>query len=464
MTAFREQGLEFWHRGMWRTDELSGMPAILGRLLILLARSLYIVVDAFRQDRIRLRAATLTFVTMLSLVPLLAVAFSLFTAFGGLAEAGDRIRELVVDAIAVQQREVVTEYLDRFVSGANAGGLGAVGSIFLFVTAVSTLSNIETAFNDIWGVSEARGWIQRFQVYLPLVTLGPVLLGVSFSSIVAVEGSAAVKALVEAAPGLKALFGLGPLLLYGLLFSGLYLFLPNTRVRVGPALLGGGLAGALWVVGQRLFTVYAGRAISYSAIYGSFGAVPVTILWIYVSWTVVLLGATVSFALQSARTYEPERDIRSREREHAATRLVLVVARRFREGLGPTPEQTLIDEAGVPPRLGRRLLETLVDGEVLIKVLLEGDDLGFAPGRPLARTDLADVVEVLRGRAPEGVWDGRALLEEAAALERQKLASVSLERLLAEADADTVDPGTPRNSESLGPTSRVEAASEAPDA
>lgn len=421
---------------MWRQDRVPGTPPLLGGLLIILARSLYIVIDAFQRERIRLRAATLTFVTLLSLVPLLAVGFSLFTAFGGLEDVGARVRSMVVDALAVQQREVVNAYLEQFIAGANAGGLGAVGSITLFFTAVSTLSNIETAFNDIWGVTEARGWVRRFQVYLPLVTLGPVLFGYAFSSIVAVQGSDTVKSLILVAPGLKAVFGLGPLLAYTVLFVALYVFLPNTRVRFVPALLGGFLAAGLWVMAQRLFTIYAGRAISYSAIYGSFGAVPITILWIYVSWTLVLLGATVSFAIQSARTFEPDREVDPREREQIATRLFLTVAEAFARGDGPVPAQELIDDAGVPPRMGRRLLERMVEAKLILRVMLKAEETGYSPARPLETTTLADVIQALRGQAnlPHYVTETKRaalnLLAEASEVESAQLRQRSIRELI----------------------------------
>lgn len=430
-----QQVREFWERDMWQHDAVAGMSPVLGGLAVFLGRATYIVVDAFRQDRIRLRAATLTFVTLLSLVPLLAVAFSLFTAFGGLQEVGDKVKELVVDALAVQQREVVVTYLDKFIEGANAGGLGVIGSATLFVTAVTTLANIETAFNDIWGVAEARGWLRRFQVYLPIVTLGPVLLGVAFSSVLAMQSSDAVKSVLTTAPMLKMVFGLGPVVLYTLLFTGLYLIVPNTRVRIGPGLAGGVVAGVCWVIGQQVFTVYAGRAISYSAIYGSFGAVPLTILWIYIAWTLVLLGATVSFAVQSAGTYEPERGVAWREQEHVAGRLVVEIARRFDAGEGPTADQELIDNARVPARLGRQLLARMVERGLLVRVVLDDDDTGFAPGKPLSAMSLADVVDGLRGDPPDVAWVGGPLLDGAEALEREALARRSLQDLASERSA-----------------------------
>lgn len=426
---------DFWKRRMWTEEASQELPRGVGPILVGVARSLYIVVDAFRQDRVRLRAAALTFATLLSLVPFLAVAFSLFTAFGGLEDVGNTFKGMIVDALAVQQREVVMEYLDKFIGGANAGGLGAVGSAALFVTAVSTLSTIETAFNDIWGVSEARGWIRRFQVYLPIVLLGPVLIGVAFSSIVALEASEYVKMVTDAAPALKALFGLGPLLVYVLLFFFLYLFVPNTRVHVGPALAGGLVGGISLGLGQRVFTAWAANAVSYSAIYGSFGAIPLTILWINVSWTLVLLGATVSFAVQSSRTFAPERKFSPTEREKTGAQLLLAVARHYHAGAGPMPAQDLIDQALVPPHLGRRLLEEMSEAKLLVKVVGEDDEVGFVPGRPLEALTLADLVRSLRGALPD-VEDGAdepglTMLRQAAENEEAELRQATLHTLIA---------------------------------
>lgn len=427
---------DFWKMGMWRDDALTYLHPVLRSLCLVCARSLYIVVEAFRRERIRLQAAALTFFTLLSLVPLLAVAFSLFTAFGGLETVGERVKDLVVDALAVQQRDVVTKYLDQFVEGANAGGLGAFGSVTLFVTAVSALTSIERAFNEIWGVTEARTWLRRIQVYLPLVTIGPVLFGVALSSIVAAEGSDYVRLWMESTPGMDALLGLGPVLLYTALFFGLYAFMPNTRVPVAPALVGGFVAAVCWVAAQRIVTIYMGRAISYSAIYGSFGVVPITILWIYISWTLVLLGATVSFAVQSAGTYKPERPVSVREREQIATSLMMVAAKRYVEGKGGCSVQDLVAVARVSSLVGRRLLDELADGGLLMKVVLADEDTGYIPSRPLETISLGDVIGVLRGSLDTSQvrknfqTPGLELLRAAADMEQARLKQLSLADLL----------------------------------
>ena len=190
--------------------------------------------------------------------------------------------------------------------------------VLLLFAVISLLTNIERAFNEVWGVGRARNLLQRFQVYWPLVTLGPIVVGLSLSTSAAVESSQTVQQLVELAPMLGLLLNLGPLFLTCLFFTFLYLVMPNTRVSFRCAALGGFVGGSLWTLAQKLFALYAANAITYSAIYGSLGAVPLFVIWVYVSWTVALLGAMLTFAVQSVRTFEPERAISQAERELVA--------------------------------------------------------------------------------------------------------------------------------------------------
>ena len=387
---------EFWTREIWDATRLHPDKPSLREIGYLGARILYIVVDGFRTERIRLRAAALTYMTLLSLVPALAVFFSLFTAFGGLREIQGRLKLFVVDVLAVTEREQVLAYLDQFVSQVHAGSLGTIGVVVLFFTVISTLANIETAFNDIWGVTKGRSWIERFQVYWPLVTIAPVLLGVSLSVTASFQASDAFKALAATVPIVGWIARLVPVVLTCVSFTLLYHFMPNTRVPIASAALGGLVAGLLWSVAQQLYAVYAANAISYSAIYGSLGVVPLFIIWLYVSWTVALLGATLTFAVQSAGTYEPDREVSHREKEYAAARLMLAVAEHFHRVEGPIPVDKLLNEARISARLARQVLGALVQAGLLAETTTpDGLDTAYVPARPLRATTLADVVNVL---------------------------------------------------------------------
>lgn len=383
----------FWLHEIWEDTPDDNFAQ---RFALNVSRTLYIVVAGFLRERIKLRAAALTYVTLLSIIPAIVVGFSLFAAFGGLEDNEARLKSFIVDTIAVRsQREAIFGFLDQFLQKGTVAKLGTIGTLPLLLTVVSLLSNIELSFNDIWGVQKSRSFLQRFQVYWPLITLAPILLGVSLSLSTAFEASDLGQRIYEV-PGMGLVFGLVSILLTCLFFTLLYQIMPNTRVHVKHALVGGLVAGVLWVIAQKLYGVYAANAITYSALYGSLGAVPLFIIWVYVSWIVTLLGAMLTFAVQSAKTYEPERPIAFRDREFVAVRLMVSAASRFEGGQTAVRAQELIDEVAVPPRLARQLLGMLVRHGLLAETTAEEDDVGYVPARPIERISVAEVVRALR--------------------------------------------------------------------
>jgi membrane protein len=435
----RYWGRDFWLDEVWARERLGPASSAGRRAATMLARCLFIVLTGFRAEKIKLRASALTYMTLLSLVPALAVVFSLFTAFGGLEDVGGLVRNFVIDALAVGSREKVIEQLETFVAQAHAARIGGIGTALLLFTVVSLLTNVEKAFNDIWGVTRDRTLFQRFQVYWPLVTLGPILLGLSLSMTAAVAASDVVTRLSQAMPVAGMVTALGPLVLTIAFFALAYAVIPNTRVHPGAALIGGAIAGSLWVLAQKLYALYAANAITYSAIYGSLGAVPLFIIWIYVSWTVALLGATITFAVQSAATYDPgsEHSLSPRERERTAARLVMAVAESFALGRGAVSAEALFELTGARPRAGRQLLGQLVAAGILAETSPEERrrDVGYLPGRPLDALTLADVVLVVRSgkaRAPVGASATsavEAVLSEAEGAARGLLAAHTLAEL-----------------------------------
>jgi membrane protein len=367
---------------------------------LLVLRTLYLVWLGFSRERLRLRAAALTYMTLLSLVPALTVVFAVFAGFAGLSDARERLRDEIVGLLSVTHREAVTAYLDRFVG--SVGAIGGVGVVILLFTTLSLLSTIERSFNDIWGLEEDRGWVRRFQAYWPLLTLAPVLMGVSLTVTASVESSDTWRMIVDTVPGARLVARLGPLFLTWLGFALMYLIMPNTRVPVRYALIGGVVAGTMWEVAKGLYAVYAARAITYSAIYGSLGVVPLSIIWVYVSWLVALTGAQLTFASQNARSWAPESDdpsgLAAAVRERLAVRLALAVYGGFEAGLGPQSASRLLAHVPGPPREKRSLLDLLAEAGLLVRT--EHRDGGaFAPARPADRVSLADVRRAVRGEA-----------------------------------------------------------------
>lgn len=398
LTQAREElsRLEAYVRGdLWSHERFSRLPRS-RRPLVLFVRTLFIMWTGFSRERLRLRAAALTYTTILSLVPALAVIFFVFTAFGGLDDSRERLKERMADLLSVGHQEKVIAFLDQFVVSASA--IGGLGVIFLLVTSLSLLTNIEKAFNDIWGLKQDRSILRRFQAYWPLLTLGPLLFGVSLTVTASVQRHEIVQALAELIPGGRLVTTLLPIVFTWVGFTLAYLIIPNTRVGVRHALIGGVVAGTIWELAKRLYAVYATKAITYSTIYGSLSVVPLSVIWIYVSWMVALIGATITFAAQNAATYEPEQDhakLSQRHAERVAAWLLVLIHEHFDAGRGRLSGDLILQSVPGPPREIRRILERLVEGGLVV-VSAGEEEQAYQPGHPSHRTTLAELVRVMR--------------------------------------------------------------------
>jgi len=409
-------------------------------VFVLTARSVY-------QEEITLRAAALTYNTLLSLVPLLAVGFALFKAFGGLQKLEGPLRQLIVENLAVGRGEEVGLWLDQFISKVNAGAIAGVGVLVLFYSAVALLTNIEGSFNRIWGIQRGRSLVVRFFTYWGLVTLAPPLVGFSVSLTAQLQSSAFAAAVVAWLP-----WGIGKLLVSLLsamatctAFVGSYLIVPNTKVRLRAALLGGLVAGILWNISKYIFIAVSAGTIKYSAVYGALGVLPLLMIWMYLSWLIVLFGATYAYANQSVYTEGLElASVRMNEnfREMLAGRLTVAVSRAFIEGKGePAPTaEALAKQVGAMTSLAQRVLNTLVEHGVLAEVQTRREDPGYLPGRSIEDMSLAQVVEALRHKDGESFKLGEdsrfaevaRLLREAEEASQQVLAQQSLRSLARE--------------------------------
>ncbi|MDZ7858286.1 YihY family inner membrane protein [Sphaerotilus sp.] len=247
----------------------------------------------FREDRLGVTAGSLTFTTMVSLVPLLTVTFALFTAFPMFASFRKALevyflQNLVPDAIA----RPVFKQLTLFAS--KASQVGAVGLVVLVLTAIALLLTIDRSLNAIWRVRQTRSLAQRVLVYWATATLAPLVLGVSLSLTTSYAVSVSSD-LNEALPGgVSLLLGLVELGLMAFGVSALFKFVPNTQVRWSHAALGGVFVAIGFEMAKRGLAWYLGLAPTYTTIYGAFATVPILLSWIYLGWVIVLLGAVIA--------------------------------------------------------------------------------------------------------------------------------------------------------------------------
>ena len=253
--------------------------------------------ERFGEDRLGVTASSLTFTTTISLVPLFTVALAIFSAFPMFARLQSQLqswllKSLVPDNIA----QPVLSYLNQF--AAKAGQMGWAGALALLITALALILTIDRKLNDIWRVRESRPLTQRVLVYWAVLTLGPLLLGASLS-LTSYAVSASQGVVTGLPDALKLLLGTVQFALMGLAMAALYRYVPNTHVRWSHALVGGLFVATGLELAKKLLAWYLSVVPTYSVVYGTFASVPILLVWIYLAWVIVLLGAVVTAYLPS---------------------------------------------------------------------------------------------------------------------------------------------------------------------
>ena len=329
-------------------------------------RQIRIYVYAFRgffEDRAALRASSLTYFTMLSIVPIFAMAFGIAKGFG----FEDRMNEFIDSSFQEQDQMItwiktmVASLLDNTKGGLVAG----IGFIILFWSVIQVLNNIELSFNDIWQVKKARSPIRKFSDYLAMMIITPFAIALSGSITVKINQAANNFEFIQ--PMLK----LVPYASIWLLFTIIYIVMPNTKVKFKYALVAGIVAGTLSMLVQWGYFEFQVGVTRFNTLYGSFAAIPLFLLWLQITWLIVLMGAEISFAYQNIENYEFENE--ALELNHDNKRVLsLVIAhhiiRNFEEGGRAKSNEDLSHELGIPLRLLNQLVFDLVDCGILAEL------------------------------------------------------------------------------------------------
>lgn len=360
------------------------------RLVRYAPRAIETALRVIEGESVRLRAMALTYITLFALVPGLVVAFSVVEAFTGMARISSRVHEFLLDNLAVGARATLQPYLDRFIENAHATSAGLVGALLLVGSAVSLFSNVERALNDIWGIRRRRPLAQRAVIYWVGLTLGPLLLAGS------VTLSAATRTWL-AGTSFRIPAALAGFVLTSLFFGVLYQIVPWTRVKLLPAAAGGVVAGVAWELAKWIYALSVGHFVRFNAIYGSVAAIPIFMLWMYVSWTILLFGARLAFVFQYAPTL-----LSGGGADSKAGREILAGEALFRIALAYDANEQAPDAGDVGAAL-RAIAEEVGDALLALRqaglVLVLGDG-GLVPGRPLEQLSLLDVRRAVSGPAP----------------------------------------------------------------
>jgi membrane protein len=306
-------------------------------------------------SEIYLRASALTYNTLLSIVPLLAVAFSLFKAFGGMRNLEMAARQTIVDNLAVGTAEQVSGHLDQIIVNISAGAIGIVGLLVLVYSVVAMMINVENAFNSLWGVRRGRGLAMRLIVYWALVTLSPVLITLSISFTLTIQSSTIISDFLGWTPSMPWISSeLLAVFAISLAFTIVFYIMPHTRVRWSAAAMGGFLAGILWHLSKIVYLYLSSSIFRVSAIYGALGVLPIFFIWIYLSWVIVLFGARYSFLYQAGLAWHANASLATatqRYREILALRLCVALTQRLKLRQVPVSVEGLVTMVGAPQSL-----------------------------------------------------------------------------------------------------------------
>ncbi len=381
---------------VWKVD-LASLPP-LNRGILWILRVTYVLGRDITEGQLTLQAMGLVYTTLLSLVPLLAVSFSVLKAFG----VHNAIRPLLLHFLAPlgNSGNLISTHIVQFVEHMKVGVLGTLGLGLLIYTVASLVQKVERAFNYTWQVEQSRPLIQRFSQYLSVLTVGPVLVFSAMGLTAAVMNAGVVKELTQTTPlgpALRVVGTLTPYVFITAAFTFVYAFIPNTQVRVRAALTGGVIAGTLWEAGGWLFASFVVGSTRYSAIYSGFAILVMFMIWLYLSWLILLIGASIAFYQQHPESLTLHRGplhLGTHRQEQLALLLMTWIARGH-YGSGPQSTlDTLVQQARIPEPPVTAMLSRLEHHGFLVRSA-ENPEL-YLPAKSPDTVRLKDLIEVVR--------------------------------------------------------------------
>jgi membrane protein len=354
-------------------------------------RALTLIGHGFRGEAITLRASALTYLTLLSLVPLLAVAYSVVDLVSGQAPFRDTVQKYVNEQLGIGAGAAIAGALTDFTNKATVKTLGAIGFALLLISSLSLLWNIESAFNHIYAVKRPRAPVQRLLTYWAFLTLGPVLLSASLAvtwKIGQMQGAHGRHGHVGHSEVLHVLAAVSSVTITYAGLAFLYKVLPNARVRLWSALITAFAAGTAWELAKFVFADLSARMVQVHKIYGSVAVLPIVLTWLYISWFITLTGCRLCYAMDASRT--PEGSpllLAAQARETFIARVMLALAQLHARKAAPVGVGPLADEMRMPKRLIRESLRALEQSGLAV----EARRGGWLPARDPSRITMAEV-------------------------------------------------------------------------
>ena len=371
ISALLARTIRFVTYDIWRIteNEVSGLKEI----YINIIKTVILAVRGFQSENLQTKASALTYSTLLSIVPLLAVLLGIAKGFG----FQGTVRQELFDYFPGHEMELnkAFEFVESYLAQAQGGVIIGVGLILLFYTVINLISSVEDTFNDIWQIQKSRPWYRKISDYLALFLVLPVLMTASsgLSIFMSTLQNSFLGQYLFFTPLMELFLHIAPYIITTLAFTGLYVSLPNTKVRFVNGLVAGFIAGCAFQLFQFIYISGQIWVSKYNAIYGSFAA----LLWLQLSWLICLFGAELSYASQNVKKFSFERDSKSISRRYKDFLTLLIaslIIKRFVKGEKPYTADELSDAYRIPIRITTQILYLLTELNIIIEVNYGNDD------------------------------------------------------------------------------------------
>jgi len=411
-------------RLIW-SDMLEKRFGILGRVVSVVLRYVFALVRDMFQGQLMLRSMSLVYTTLLSIVPLIAFSFSVLKGFGKHKE----LEPLLFKALEPlgPQGAVITQEVINLVDNVKGGVLGGISLAFFIFTAVSMVQKVEESFNYVWYVAKRRSFARRFTEYMVVMLIGPVVIVVALGLIASLKSNTIVQFFVTSelfGPVFLATSKLTPYLLVTGVFTFVYMYMPNTRVRFQSALVGGVAGGTFWATISVIFATFVVAATRTQLIYSGFAVAITTLIWLYLNWLILLIGSQLAFYHQNPaflRIGRREPRLSNAMRERLALNIMLLVGRAFRKGDSTISVHGLARALRIPSIT----LTPIIAGLETDGLLTSTEEEDLLPGREMSRILLNDVIAVVRERGETGSYRDPKWADEITGLGEQVDAAVS---------------------------------------
>ena len=373
-------------------------------------RVFLMAITGFVRDKCSIKAASLTFYSLLSIVPAVALAFGIAKGFG----FEKMLNKQLMEALPVQEevRTRIIEFSHSLLENTQGGMVAGVGILVLFWTVIRVLNSIESSLNDIWKIKKSRPFVRKFSDYFSIMLIAPVLIILSSSATIYItttitDMTERVALLGYLSSLIFLLMRILPYFLVWIVFTLIYLVMPNTKVNFRSAFLAGMAAGTIYQFTQWAYLTFQVGVAKYNAVYGSLAALPLFLVWLHLSWLIVLLGAEMAYACQNVNRYEFGSDTLRMSpflEKLISLKIAHLITKNFAEGRKPLAASQIAGNLEVPMHLVHRLLNALVESGAFAEIRIEEDDEPlYQVTRDIDRFSVSYILEALDHNGAESM-------------------------------------------------------------